>query len=264
MIAPLPGVDLFYTDSGGDGAPLVLLHANTGNADSWEMQTGPFAEAGFRVIAFDRRGWARSAPRADTGPQPGSIAEDLDALATHLSLPRFHLLGVAGGGFAALDYAAWRGDRLLSLIVGASYGQFIDPEITEPYSRIATPAFKALPSEMRELGPTYRGFEPAGLARWIEIDRNAIRADGVSQPLRTPNSFAKIAAIDLPSLVLAGGADLYAPPALMRLWASNLKRHDFRVIPDAGHAINWEAPSVFNTLVLDFLEQVTATSPAGT
>lgn len=260
-IAALPGVDLFYRDTGGDGPPLLLLHANTGNADSWEMQFGPFAQAGFRVIAFDRRGWARSRPHPDTGAQPGSIAGDLDALATHLSLPRFHLLGVAGGGFAALDYAAWRGDRLLSLIVGASYGQFIDPDITEPYSRIATPAFKALPSEMRELGPTYRGFEPAGLARWIEIDRNAMRGDGVPQPLRTPNSFAKIATIACPALVIAGGADLYAPPALMRLWASHLPRHEFHTIPDAGHAINWEAPAVFNAMVLDFLK-TTARVPA--
>ncbi|WP_203073361.1 alpha/beta fold hydrolase [Falsiroseomonas ponticola] len=264
MIASLPGVDLFYTDSGGDGAPLVLLHANTGNADSWAHQFGPFAEAGYRVIAFDRRGWARSVPRPDTGPQPGCIAEDLDALATHLALPRFHLLGVAGGGFAALDYAAWRGDRLRSLIVGASYGQFIDPAITEPYSRIATPAFKALPSEMRELGPSYRGFEPAGLARWIEIDRHAMRADGVAQPLRTPNSFAKVAAIGVPALVIAGGADLYAPPRLMQLWASNLRRHEFQVIAEAGHAINWEAPAAFNAMVLDFLARATATSPAGT
>lgn len=254
MIASLPGVDLFFNDSGGDGVPLVLMHANTGNADSWEMQTAPFAAAGFRVIAFDRRGWARSVPRPDTGPQPGSIAEDLDALATHLALPRFHLLGVAGGGFAALDYASWRGDRLLSLIVGASYGQFIDPAITEPYSRIATPAFKALPSEMRELGPTYRGFEPAGLARWIAIDRNAMREDGTPQPLRSPNSFAKIATIGCPALVIAGGADLYAPPRLMRLWASHLTRHEFQVIPDAGHAINWEAPELFNAMVLDFLK----------
>ncbi len=255
MIASLPGVDLFYTDSGGDGVPLMLMHANTGNADSWEMQVEPFAEAGFRVIAFDRRGWARSVPRPATGPQPGSIAEDLDALATHLALPRFHLLGVAGGGFAALDYAAWRGGRLRSLTVGASYGQFIDPEITEPYSRIATAAFKALPSEMRELGPTYRGFEPAGLARWIEIDGNAMRPDGTPQPLRTPNSFAKVATIDVPALIIAGGADLYAPPRLMQIWASRLPRHEFHVIPEAGHAINWEAPETFNTLVLDFLKR---------
>ena len=34
--AELPGVRLWYSDSGGSGVPLVLLHANTGNSDSWQ------------------------------------------------------------------------------------------------------------------------------------------------------------------------------------------------------------------------------------
>src|SRR5688572_23465189 len=54
--ADLPGVRLWYTDSGGSGVPLVLLHANTGNADSWQYNIPGFVEAGYRVVAFDRRG----------------------------------------------------------------------------------------------------------------------------------------------------------------------------------------------------------------
>src|SRR6266536_2123341 len=50
----LPGVRLWYMDSGGSGTPLVLLHANTGNADSWQYNIPAFAQAGYRVIAFDR------------------------------------------------------------------------------------------------------------------------------------------------------------------------------------------------------------------
>jgi hypothetical protein len=50
--ADLPGVRLWYTDSGGSGAPLVLLHANTGNADSWQYNIPGFVEAGYRVITF--------------------------------------------------------------------------------------------------------------------------------------------------------------------------------------------------------------------
>jgi hypothetical protein len=33
--ADLPSVRLWYTDSGGSGVLVVLLHANTRNADSW-------------------------------------------------------------------------------------------------------------------------------------------------------------------------------------------------------------------------------------
>src|SRR5437667_12457625 len=58
--AELPGVRLWYVDSGGPGVPIVLLHANTGNADSWAPNTPGLVTAGYRVIAFDRRGWGRS------------------------------------------------------------------------------------------------------------------------------------------------------------------------------------------------------------
>ena len=52
----------------------------TGTIEAWEPQIGPFAEAGYRVIAFDRRGWGESIARPETGSQPGTLAGDLDAL----------------------------------------------------------------------------------------------------------------------------------------------------------------------------------------
>jgi len=51
--AELPGVRLWYTDSGGNGVPLLLLHANTGNADGWQYNIPGFVEAGYRAIAID-------------------------------------------------------------------------------------------------------------------------------------------------------------------------------------------------------------------
>jgi pimeloyl-ACP methyl ester carboxylesterase len=112
--AELPGVKLWFTDTGGTGTPIVLLHANTGTSVSWESQAVAFAREGYRVIAFDRRGWGKSLANPATGPQPGSVAADLDALVDHLKLDKFHLVGVAGGGFVSLDYAAWRPERLRS------------------------------------------------------------------------------------------------------------------------------------------------------
>ena len=114
--AELPGVRLWYTDSGGSGVPLVLLHANTGNADSWQYNIPGFVDAGYRVVTFDRRGWGRSTANPNTGPQPSSIADDLHALTEYLKLDRFHLVGVAGGGFAAYDYVLWHPERVRSLV----------------------------------------------------------------------------------------------------------------------------------------------------
>src|SRR5438093_7380508 len=75
--ADLAGVRLWYTDSGGSGVPVVLLHANTGNADSWQYNIPGFVEAGYRVVAFDRLGRRRVMTNPENGPQPGTIADDL-------------------------------------------------------------------------------------------------------------------------------------------------------------------------------------------
>src|SRR4029450_1159226 len=72
--ADLPGVRLWYTDSGDSGVPLILLHANTGNADSWQYNIAGFIEAGYRVIPFDRRGWGRPGGEPGSGGAAGSPA----------------------------------------------------------------------------------------------------------------------------------------------------------------------------------------------
>ncbi|HSV23689.1 MAG TPA: alpha/beta hydrolase [Xanthobacteraceae bacterium] len=251
----LPGVKLWFTDTGGDGTPIVLLHANTGTSESWQPQAMAFAQKGYRVIAFDRRGWGKSLADPASGPQPGSVAGDLDALADHLKLDKFHLVGVAGGGFVSLDYAAWRHERLRSLVVAASTGQFAEQEMQEFTARIEIPELRKQAAVYREVGPSYRGANPDGTKRWIEIDQHSRQPGAIAQPLRTPNTFAKLAAVTMPVLVVAADADLLAPPALMRTWAAHLKNYEWATVADSGHAIAWEHPDIFNEKVLAFVKR---------
>src|SRR5436190_799939 len=98
MVAQGPaGVHLFYTDSGGSGVPVVLMHAATGSVRAWEHQTPAFVKAGYRVIVFDRRGWGRTT--VDPNTPPGTAADDLIALMNSLHIDRVHLVGTAAGGF---------------------------------------------------------------------------------------------------------------------------------------------------------------------
>jgi len=248
VFAELPGVKLWFTDTGGTGVPLILLHANTGTSAVWANHVEHFSRAGYRVIAFDRRGWGKSVANPATGPQPGSIAGDFDALAEHLKLDKFHLLGVAGGGFAALDYAAWRPEKLRSLVIAASTGQMADKEIADFSARLEIPGLRKLPAVYREVGPSYRGANPDGT-------RGARQAEASDQPLRTPNTFAKIETIPTPTLILAADADLLAPPALMLVWAAHMKNHEWAIVTDAGHAVTWEQPEMFNAKVLEFIQR---------
>ncbi len=61
--------------------------------------------------------------------------------------------------------------------------------------------------------------------------------------------------IKTPTLVMAGDADLYAPPALIRRIADHIPGAQFIAIPEAGHSIWWEVPDTFNRAVLTFIAQ---------
>ena len=55
------------------------------------------------------------------------------------------------------------------------------------------------------------------------------------------------------SLIIAGDADLYAPPALMKRMADHIKGSQFVTVPEAGHSAWWEQPDIFNNTVLKFI-----------
>jgi pimeloyl-ACP methyl ester carboxylesterase len=255
--APLKGVSLWYIDTQTkpDQEVIVLLHPNSGSSELWEPQIRAFSNAGFRVIAFDRRSWGKS--RATTPADNGalSISEDLEHLMSYLNIKKFNLLGIAGGGFAALDYAADHQENLNRLIVGGSTAQLSDPEMLHIVERIEIPGIRKTPTYFREVGPSYRAANEEGTKAWVEIEERSIQEGAKSQKLHTPNTLTKVAKIQTPTLVIAGDADLLAPPALMHHWADLLPHHQWANMPGIGHALSWEAPELFNQLVLDFLKK---------
>jgi pimeloyl-ACP methyl ester carboxylesterase len=254
--ADLPGVHLWFTDSGGSGEAVVFVHAATGSSRVWEYQSPVFAKRGFRVITYDRRGYGRSV--ADpSGPQPGTGADDLNALMDHLKIDRFHLVGTAAGGFVAWDYALSFPKRLRSLTVANSIGGVQDPEYQAAMQRLRTPDFLAMSPDMRELGPAYRVSNPEGAERWRALERTArpTSAQPPAQTFRNRVTFALLETVTVPTLLLTGDADMYAPPPIMRMFAARVKGSQPVVIPEAGHSAYWEQPEVFNRTVLDFIRR---------
>ena len=77
--AQIPGVELWYNDTGGTQPPVIFLHAASGTCESWVYQVQVFVSAGYRCITYDRRGWGCSQPDP-AGDQPGDVREDLHGL----------------------------------------------------------------------------------------------------------------------------------------------------------------------------------------
>ncbi len=252
--AAVPGARIFYHDTGGNGAPVILLHAATGSSRVWEYQIPAFTAAGYRVIAFDRRGWGRTTIDSEKS-EPGTASDDLLALLDQLQLDRVHVVGTAAGGFVALDFALSFPKRLRSLVIANSIGAVQDPDYIELGRRIRPPEFDKLPPDFRELGPSYRAGNAAGAERWVELEKMS-RPPGPpapAQPLRNHITFAMLETIQAPTLLLTGDADLYAPPSILPLFAARIKGSETLVIPEAGHSAYWEQPEVFNGAVLKFL-----------
>jgi len=252
--ATLPGRRLWYVDTGGTGTPVVLLHAASGSILMWERQLPALRAAGYRVIAFDRVGWGKS--ELDEGAAPGTAADDLQGLLAQLRIDRFHLVGTAAGGFVAFDYALSFPERLRSLTVANSIGGVQDEEYLALGRRLRpSPQFDALPVEVREVGPSYRAADAAGTARWAELSRQSRlqRPLPSAQTFRNRVTFARLEAIRVPTLLISGGADLYAPPPVMRLFADHMKGAQTINVPDAGHSTFWEQAELFNRSLLTFL-----------
>lgn len=246
------GVHLWYNDTGGTGVPVVFLHAASGTDESWVYQLPAFIAAGYRCITYDRRGWGQSRPDP-SGEQPGYASDDLHNLVDHLGLDRFHLVGTAAGGIVGLDYAVSHPERARSLVVANSLGGVQDPSYLEVQQRLRPPAMQALPVELRELGPSYRGTNPEGVRRWLEIEHSSGMGRTQAQPTRQRLTLALLETLQPPVLILVGEADLLSPPALMHMLAAPIPQCQVVTVPAAGHAAFWEQPEIWNRLVLEFL-----------
>jgi pimeloyl-ACP methyl ester carboxylesterase len=222
----------------GTGVPVVFLHAGSGNSTLWQAQVEFFAGAGYRAIAYDRRGRA-------------AAADELEALASELALERFHLVGTAAGGIVAVDYALSFPKRLRSLVIANSIFGIQDEAYLALMKRLRpSPQFDALPVEVRELGPSYRAANPVGTRRWAEASHHAS-----PQPTRNRISYSLLDTIRIPALLLTGDADLYMPPSLLRELALRIRGSTVVVVPECGHSAYWEQPEIFNRAVLEFIRQ---------
>ena len=249
--AEVPGAQLWYEDTGGDGTPLVLVHANIGNSQSWAETVPVFSQAAYRVIRFDLRSHGRS--KAPGRESQGTIAGDLGALLHELAVGPCCLVGTAYGAFGCIEYALDHPDRLRALVISTSFGGLTDPQFTAERAKHIDPELPNWPEERRELGGTYRKGNPEGVKRFLAIDEQNPDHPAKRQSLGQPTTLTRLEAMKVPTLVIAADEDAYAPPPVMRMFADHIPGAQFQVIAGSGHSAYWEQPEAWNEAVLTFL-----------
>ncbi|MFN3474142.1 MAG: alpha/beta fold hydrolase [Blastomonas sp.] len=117
-IALSTGVELDVAIAGPEGAPpLILLHGFPESHRTWRYVMAHFADR-YRLIAPDQRGFAGSSkPEGVAAYQPKAMVADLLALADHLGIDTFTLVGHDWGGAIAWMAALNHPDRVTRLIM---------------------------------------------------------------------------------------------------------------------------------------------------
>ena len=90
-------VHLHIDDSGRSGRPVVLIHGWPLSAQSWESQVSVLKAAGYRVVAYDRRGFGRS-DKPESGYSYDALAGDLQRVMDECGLLDATLVGYSMGG----------------------------------------------------------------------------------------------------------------------------------------------------------------------
>jgi pimeloyl-ACP methyl ester carboxylesterase len=250
-MAQVPGAKLWYWDTGGEGEPIVLLHPKTGSGLVWSYQQPVFAEAGYRVIGYSRRGHRNSESGAAHDVPPAS--EDLQALVNFLKLDRFHLVSTAAGAFVGADYALSHPERLRTLVLACTMLGIGSGKIAELTRGLRAPELDKLPASFRELGPSYRAINPEGTQRWQALERESKSGPPIEQPFANALTLELLRKLGTRTLLISGGADLLAPPPVARLLAQHIPHSELIVLPECGHSAYWEQPTRFNDAVLEFV-----------
>ena len=117
-------IDLYYEDHGA-GRPVVLIHGWPLSSKSWEKQVPALIDAGYRVVAYDRRGFGNSAKPA-FGYDYDTLAEDLHKLMMELDLTGATLVGFSmGGGEVARYLGTYGSDRVDSAVFISAIPPFL-------------------------------------------------------------------------------------------------------------------------------------------
>lgn len=104
---------LEYSDSGGDGPVVVVLHGGAGGYDQGEVIARPLKEVGFRVLSLSRPGYLRT-PLA-SGPLPEQQADLVAVLLLEKGISRAGVLGFGEGAAVAVAASLRHPDRLSRL-----------------------------------------------------------------------------------------------------------------------------------------------------
>jgi non-heme chloroperoxidase len=262
-------IEIYYDDHGA-GQPVVLIHGYPLSGRAWDKQVPFLLEAGYRVIAYDRRGFGKSSQPA-SGYDYDTFAADLNTLLEHLDLRDAVLAGHSMGTGEVTRYLARYGPaRVAKGVLIAPIPPYLLQDGDNPegvpgslFDGFAAAARADTPAWMKGFldnfynMDTLRGTlvsDQAYQASWNLAVTASATAAVACIPTWTTDFRDDLPKIDVPVLVVQGDADQVLPldKTGQRL-PSLLKDAGLVVIEGGPHAIPWTHADQVNAALLNFL-----------
>jgi 3-oxoadipate enol-lactonase len=246
--------DTVVAQRGSTGPAVLLVHALGLDWRMWEPVLDTLAD-GRRVFAYDVRGHGAAAG----SPSPYTMADtarDLIGVLDAIGLPQAHVVGLSFGGGIAQSAAVTAPERFASLALLAT--------TDHPFDAFEGRALSAETDGMAaQVAPS--------LTRWFTANALALDADGVRyarervlagnatdwaaawRAFKGLDVQGKLAGLEAPTLVLAGGADVSTTPEIMRGVASRIPGALYRELPGTPHMQTLERPELVAAALAEFL-----------
>lgn len=256
-------INLAYDDL-GNGPAVLLIHGFPLNRQMWQPQLQPLADAGYRVIAPDLRGFGASDAPAGAYNMD-LLADDIVALLDALKIDRAVIGGMSMGGYVLMNLLERHPDRVRAACFIATRS-LADDEAGKARRT-------AMAAEAERLGanPVIKMFaellfadgtsntRPELIARvtsWMRATNPKGLAGGLLAMRDRKDFTPMLPKVEQPSLVIAGAEDRAAPLEVAHILIEGLHGCRSTVIEHAGHMLNMEQPELFNRTLIDFLKSL--------
>lgn len=271
--AELNGTEIYYRVAGG-GPPCLVMHGGLGIDHSYLAGLDVLGDA-LRLVYYDHRGNGRSGRPPIETLTFAQLADDADALRAHLGHERIAVLGHSIGGAIALEYALRYPDHVSHLILVCTASRFdvtdpaaaerlarkgMTPEIAEALAQ-AGESDAALRRYVELVGPVY--FHVFDAARYREMIAGIVyNAAAMLRGFEIAAGWEvlpRLAALRVPTLLVAGGGDAITPPEESATLQRNIPGAECVVLPRCGHFPWLEQEQEFTTVIRNWLHQVSKT-----
>jgi non-heme chloroperoxidase len=263
-----PPTDLHYVDL-GSGQPVVLIHGWPVSHRMWESQIFALTDAGYRCIAYDRRG-AGNSGRPAGGYDYDTFASDLNDLMTQLDVRDAVLVGFSmGGGEVARYIARYGTQRVAKAALLASVTPFLLKTSDNPggvdkavFDGMIDGVKKNRVEFLDQFFPAFYNYEPnkgvtadlLSFSKWIAYTASPLATAQCIAAFGTTDFRADLKKITVPTLVAHGDADRIVPFDISgKLAHEQIRGSRLEVIKGAPHGFSATHGEQLSELLMDFL-----------